>query len=102
MSLYTRNLLKCGSASRWRLALAVLFDARTLKHLFETSSTERVKFLEDILASWATCRTTPVALCFLWYRRLSLLHPTSFHKNGLSQSKDRPWRGGGDRREACL
>ena len=37
------------------------------------------------------CSNTPVALCFLWYRsRLSLLHPTSFHKNGLSQSKDRP------------
>ena len=25
-----------------------------------------------------TCRTTPVALCFLWYRSLSLLHTHFF------------------------
>ena len=35
----------------------------------------------------------------LWYRRLSLLHPQLFFlKNGLSQSKDRPSKGG-DRRK---
>ena len=27
-----------------------------------------------------TCRTTPVILCFLWYRRLSLLHPPLYVK----------------------
>ena len=38
------------------------------------------------------CSNTPVALCFLWYRRL--LHPaTSFCKNGLSQSKTDLTRG---------
>ena len=35
------------------------------------------------------CSNTPVALCFVWYRRQSLLQcsytPTSFHKNGRSQ-----------------
>ena len=36
------------------------------------------------------CSNTPVALCFLWYRRLSLLHPHFLH----SQSKDRPNRRG--------
>ena len=38
----------------------------------------------------------PIArhLCFLWCRRLSLLSPTSFRKNGLSQSKDSPSEGG--------
>ena len=40
------------------------------------------------------CSNTPVALCFQRYRRLSLLHPHFFHKNGLSQSKDRPHKGG--------
>ena len=41
------------------------------------------------------CSNTPgVALCFLWYRRLSLLHPASFCKSGLSQFKNRPWKGG--------
>ena len=41
------------------------------------------------------CSNTPVALCFLWYRRLSLLHPHFFpYRNGLSQSKDRPDNGG--------
>ena len=40
------------------------------------------------------CSITPVALCFLWYRRLSLLHPTtSFFEEGLSQSKDRANKG---------
>ena len=40
------------------------------------------------------CSNTPAAPCFLWYRRLSPLYPTSFHKNGLSKSKDRPNKGG--------
>ena len=40
------------------------------------------------------CSNTPVDRR-LYYRRLSLLHPTSFHKDGLSQAKDRPRRGGG-------
>ena len=33
---------------------------------------------------------------FLWYRRLSLLHPHFFpsRRSGLSQSKDRTWKGG--------
>ena len=36
-----------------------------------------------------TCSNTPVALCFLWYRRLSLLHDQFFpYTSGLSQSKD--------------
>ena len=39
------------------------------------------------------CSNTPVALCFLWYRRLSLLHSHFFTSNGLSQSKDRPNEG---------
>ena len=39
------------------------------------------------------CSNTPDALCFLWYRRLSLLHPTtSVCKSGLSQPKDWPNR----------
>ena len=36
---------------------------------------------------------TPVALRFLWYRRLSLLHPHSVRKSGLLQSKDKPNKG---------
>ena len=36
----------------------------------------------------------PLSHCFLWYRRLSLLHPHFFLKNGLSQSEDRPNNGG--------
>ena len=32
------------------------------------------------------CGNTPVEVCFLWCRRLSLLHPHSCFKNGLSQS----------------
>ena len=40
------------------------------------------------------CSNTPVALCFLWCRRLSLLHPhESFLKNGLWQSKTDRTRG---------
>ena len=51
--------------------------------------------------SQATCRTTPVTLCFLCgiadYRCYT---PTSFSKNGLlSQSKDKPWRGVGHRKQ---
>ena len=39
------------------------------------------------------CSNTAVALCFLWYRRLSLLHPHFFPykcKNVLLKAKDRP------------
>ena len=45
---------------------------------------------------------TPVALCFLWYRRLSLLHTHFFLiKNSLSQSKERPNKAG-IAEKACL
>ena len=41
-----------------------------------------------------TRRTTPVALWCLWSRKISLLHPHFFPKNGLSQSKETPNKGG--------
>ena len=40
------------------------------------------------------CSNTPVALCFLWYRRLSLLHPHFFpYKKAYGSPKTDPTRG---------
>ena len=47
------------------------------------------------------CSNTPVAQCFLWYRRLSLLHPQlRVLKNGLSQSKTGLTRGASQKKLA--